>query len=70
VPGAQHGAWNGKGIEMKQSTAVKTGRTAAMQTRALAGRGSFRDYAAMVDRFSAGYLRTLTSRHAARRNAS
>ena len=52
---------------MRHRTAVKTGRTAAMQVYVL-GRGSFRDYAAMVDRLPVGYLRTLTRRQAAHRS--
>jgi hypothetical protein len=46
---------------MRYRTAVKTGRTAAMQTDALHA-GSFVRYAAMVERFSAGYIRPLVRR--------
>ena len=46
---------------MKHRTAVKTGRTAAMQAAALQPR-PFTDYAAMVDRLSSGFLRPLTRR--------
>lgn len=46
---------------MRYRTAVKTGRTAALQALALR-RGSFGDYVAMVERLSAGYLRPLRRR--------
>ena len=46
---------------MKHRTAVKTGRTAAMQAAALQPR-HFTDYVAMVDRLSTGYMRPLTRR--------
>lgn len=49
---------------MKHRTALKTGRTAAMQAAALPPR-AFTDYAAMVERLSAGYFRPLRLRHAA-----
>jgi hypothetical protein len=42
---------------------MKTGRTAAMQSDSLRPR-AFTDYAAMVDRLSAGYFRPLRLRHA------
>jgi hypothetical protein len=43
---------------MRHRTALKTGRTAAAQSDALRPR-AFADYAAMVDRLSAGYFRPL-----------
>jgi len=46
---------------MRYRTAVKTGRTAPMQTEALS-RGSFVRYSAMVQGFSAGYIRPLVLR--------
>ena len=46
---------------MRYRTALKTGRTAAMQTDALHA-GSFVRYTTMVERFSAGYIRPLTLR--------
>ncbi len=49
---------------MKQRTAEKTGRTAAMQADALR-RSAFTDYVSMVDRLSAGYSRPLRLRHSA-----
>ena len=54
---------------MRYRTAVKTGRTAAMQAQALA-RGSFPDYVAMVDRLCAGYYRPRGLRVLALRRAS
>jgi len=39
---------------VRHRTALKTGRTAAMQAAALAPR-AFTDYVAMVERLSAGY---------------
>jgi hypothetical protein len=48
---------------------MKTGRTAAQQSFALSHR-AFTDYAAMVDRLSAGYMRPLFRRMSAPRNAS
>ena len=53
---------------MKYRTAVKTLRTAAVLQAPAPSRGSFRDYAAMVERLPAGYLRALTRHQAARRN--
>ena len=58
---------------MRHRTAVKTGRaTVVLQPPLLQApapsRGSFRDYAAMVERLPAGYLRPLTRHQAARRN--
>jgi len=50
---------------MRYRTAVKTGRTAAMQTRGLRT-GSFVHYAAMVDRLCAGYIRPLALRGSSR----
>ena len=46
---------------MRYRTAVKTGRTAQMQLELLRAR-PFRDYAAMVDRLSAVYVRPLSAR--------
>ena len=46
---------------MRYRTAVKTGRTAAMQAEDLS-RGSFVRYSAMVEHSSAGYLRPLVLR--------
>ena len=46
---------------MRYRTAVKTGRTAAMQAEALRP-GSFVRYATMVDNLSAGYVRPLVLR--------
>lgn len=46
---------------MRHRTALKTGRTAADALRPRA----FTDYAAMVDRLSAGYFRPLRLRHTA-----
>jgi len=46
---------------MRYRTAVKTGRTAAMQALALRP-GSFVRYAAMVEQLSAGYVRPLPRR--------
>jgi hypothetical protein len=46
---------------MRYRTAVKTGRTAAMQAEALS-RGSFARYSAMVVRLSSGYIRPLLQR--------
>jgi len=46
---------------MRYRTAVKTGRTAAMQREALRP-GSFGRYATMVELFSAGYIRPLPRR--------
>lgn len=54
---------------MRYRTAVKTGRTAAMQAHAL-GQGPFNQYAAMVERFSAGYFRPLRLRLPALKRAS
>ena len=51
---------------MKQSTALKTGRSAAQQADALPAR-AFTDYVAMVERLSAGYFRPLRLRRAAQR---
>lgn len=53
---------------MRYRTAVKTGRTAAMQA---VGRrpGSFVRYAAMVERLSAGFVRPLVLRQRAPRHA-
>jgi hypothetical protein len=53
---------------MRYRTAVKTLRTAAVLQAPAPSRGSFRDYAAMVERLPAGYLRPLTRHQAARRN--
>ena len=53
---------------MRYRTAVKTGRTAAMQVEALR-RGSFVTYAGMVERLSAGYIRPLVLRFPAPRAA-
>jgi hypothetical protein len=50
--------------QMKYRTAVKTGRTAAMQADGLRP-GSFVSYAAMVERLSLGYIRPLVLRHRA-----
>jgi hypothetical protein len=53
---------NAKGHhEMRYRTAVKTGRTAALQAEVLS-RGSFVRYSAMVQGFSAGYIRPLVLR--------
>ena len=53
---------------MRYRTAVKTGRTAAMQ--AVDRRpGSFVRYAAMVERLSAGFVRPLVLRQRAPRHA-
>jgi hypothetical protein len=46
---------------MRHRTLIKTGRIAAMQGEALSRR-SFVDYAAMVERLSAGYIRPLPRR--------
>jgi len=46
---------------VRHRTAVKTGRTAAMQAAALVPR-AFTDYVAMVDRLSAGNFRPLRRR--------
>jgi hypothetical protein len=46
---------------MRYRTAVKTGRTAALQAQALR-RGSFNDYVAMVERLSASEVRPLRLR--------
>ncbi|HEX6318919.1 MAG TPA: hypothetical protein VFZ84_08585 [Burkholderiales bacterium] len=46
---------------MRHRTAVKTGRTAAMQADGLAPR-AFSNYVAMVDRLSAGYFRPMRRR--------
>lgn len=53
---------------MRYRTAVKTGRTAAMQA---VGRrpGSIARYAAMVERLSAGFVRPLVLRQRAPRHA-
>ena len=57
---------------MRHRTAVKTGRVAVLQSPLLQApapsRGSFRDYAAMVERLPAGYQRALTRHQAARRH--
>jgi hypothetical protein len=53
---------------MRYRTAVKTGRTAAMQADALHP-GSFVRYAAMVERLAAGYVRPLVRRLPARKAA-
>ena len=58
---------------MRYRTALKTGRTAAMQTDALQDAlhaGSFVRYATMVERFSAGYIRPLTLRSPAAKAAA
>lgn len=54
---------------MRHRIAVKTGRTAAMQAQALSPR-AFIEYAAMVDRLSAGYVRPLHRRQPAPKRAS
>lgn len=54
---------------MRHRTALKTGRTAAQQSQALR-RGSFNDYAAMVERLSSGYFRPLGARLRARKSVS
>jgi hypothetical protein len=55
---------------MKHRTAVKTGRTAALQVQQLRMReGSFSRYTAMVERLSAGYVRPLGVRAPAARRA-
>jgi len=53
---------------MRYRTALKTGRTAAMQAEALRA-GSFVRYTTMVQRFSAGYIRPLALRLPAHRAA-
>lgn len=54
--------------EMRYRTAVKTRRTTALQLEALR-RGSFSQYAAMVQRFSSGYLRPLVLRSSSPRKS-
>jgi hypothetical protein len=49
---------------MRYRTAVKTGRTAAMQLSVLR-QGSFPLYVAMVERMADGYLRPLRARQPA-----
>jgi hypothetical protein len=51
---------------MRYRTAVKTGR-AALQVQ-IRGEGAFSQYAAFVDRLSAGYLSPLHLRLRARKN--
>ena len=53
---------------MRYRTAVKTGRTAAMQAVGLRA-GSFVRYAAMVERLSTGFIRPLALRHRGPRHA-
>jgi hypothetical protein len=53
---------------MRYRTALKTGRTAAMQEPALS-RPSFVHYATMVERLSAGYIRPLVRRFPAPKSA-
>lgn len=53
---------------MRHRTAVKTLRAAAVLQAPAPSRGSFRDYAAMVERLSAGHLRRLSRHQAAQRN--
>lgn len=53
---------------MRHRTAVKTLRTAVVLQASAPSRGSFRDYAAMVERLPARYLRPLTRHQTARRN--
>lgn len=51
--------------QMRYRTAVKTGRTAAMQTQQeepVLAHGAFSRYVAMVDTLSAGYVRPLRVR--------
>jgi hypothetical protein len=54
--------------QMRYRTAVKTGRTAALQADGLRP-GSFVRYVAMVERLSAGYIRPLVLRHRAPKRA-
>jgi hypothetical protein len=53
---------------MRYRTAVKTGRTAAIQLAALR-RGSFSQYVAMVEHLAYGYIRPLSRRHSAARRS-
>jgi hypothetical protein len=58
-----------KEVTMKRRTAIKTGRSPALQCEALRA-GSFRRYATMVEHLSVGYLRPLARRLAPVRHAA